>query len=96
MAVSISRVVCTIQSVSSLNSSDRFVMMSGILSADQGFADDLLDVALPVIELGTDGRIRDNSPIPIGLQGPLRDMQRFANLLCAESFLPCGWRYLTV
>ena len=72
------------------------MITSDILSADQSFADNAFDVGLPVIELGTDGRIRDNSPIPIGLQGPLRDMQRFADLLRAESFLPCGRRYFTI
>ena len=74
MAVSISRVVCTIQSVSSLNSSDRFVIMSDILSADQSFADDAFDVGLPVIEFGTYRGIWDDSPIAVILQSPLLDI----------------------
>ena len=70
--------------------------MSDIRSADQSFADDAFDVGLPVIEFGTYRGIRDDSPIAVILQSPLRDMQRLAYFLRAESFLPCGRGYFTV
>ena len=66
------------------------MITSDILSADQTFADDPFDVGLPVIEFGTYRGIRDDSPIAVILQSPLRDMQRLAYFLRAEPFLPCG------
>lgn len=70
--------------------------MSDILSADQSFADDAFDVGLPVIEFGTYRGIRNDSPIAVILQSPLRDVQRLAYFLRAESFLPCGRGYFTI
>ena len=72
------------------------MITSDILSADQSFADDPFDVGLPVIEFGTYRGIRNDSPIAVILQSPLRDVQRLAYFLRAESFLPCGRGYFTI
>lgn len=76
-----------IHPVSSLNSSESFVMISAIISFffNEAFFQYLPDIRFLVKAFSSDVRIRDQSPVPMVLQASFGDAEGQAYLLCVES-----------